>query len=148
MPQKSGNNGEGEQSIKIDAPLAVEPTVSTDVLSQHFEASNVSISLKYYLRSCECFSAWQRGDLKKFSAVIDKISGYTPEMLQSTYNLCVAHKGPPKAARFRRPSNISEDILFHEIKVDASNKARVHGFFAGTIFFLVWLDRSHECFPS
>jgi hypothetical protein len=79
--------------------------------------------------------------------VIEKISGYGAELLQSTYALCVAHKGPPGAGRFQRPGNISEDILFHEIKVDPSNKARIHGFFAGSVFFLVWLDRSHDCFP-
>ena len=37
---------------------------------------------------------------------------------------------------FRRPNGISEDIQFHELKVDASNKARIHGFFVGSVFFL------------
>jgi hypothetical protein len=148
MPKKSENDGNKSSQIQIAAPSDPEPSVSTDELAQHFEGQNVSISLKYYIKSCECFSDWQRNELKKFSAIIDKISGYTPETLQRTFNLCVAHKSAPRKDRFRRPQNISEDILFYELKVDASNKARVHGFFVKSVFFLVWLDRSHECFPS
>ncbi|HEY5064328.1 MAG TPA: hypothetical protein VIJ04_05785 [Xanthobacteraceae bacterium] len=148
MPQELEKVGSKLTEAEIAAPIDTIPAVSTDILSRHFNAQSVSISLKYYMKSCECFSEWQNRDLKKFSSIIEKIGGYTPELLQGTYNLCVAHKGPPAAPRFRRPDNISEDILFHELKVDSSNKARIHGFFAGSVFFLVWLDRSHACFPS
>jgi len=57
-------------------------------------------------------------------------------------------RGPPSAARFKRPQDISEDIKFYEIKVDPSNKARIHGFFVQGVFFLVWLDRGHNCFAQ
>ncbi|MFJ5487377.1 hypothetical protein ACIKTA_07040, partial [Hansschlegelia beijingensis] len=30
-----------------------------------------------------------------------------------------------------------------EIKVDPSNKLRIHGLFVDSVFFLVWLDREH-----
>ena len=58
------------------------------------------------------------------------------------------HRGSPSAARFKRPEDISEDIDFYEIKVDPSNKARIHGFFVQGVFFLVWLDRGHSCFSQ
>jgi hypothetical protein len=148
MQEKSDGTGNNTVAFRIEAPSEPVPSVSTDELSRHFSDHSVSISLKYYSKSCECFSLWQPRDLKKFSATIEKISGYTPELLKSTYSLCVAHKGEPNARRFSRPSGISEDVAFHEIKVDPSNKARIHGFFAGSVFFLVWLDRAHECFPQ
>jgi len=87
---------------------------------------SVSISLKYYLSSCECFSQWQARELKKFTGTIEKISNYDADQLQRTKSLCDSHKGAPSFPRFRRPDAISEDIMFYEIKVDPSNKARIN----------------------
>lgn len=41
---------------------------------------------------------------------------------------------------------ISSDIPFFELHVD-HNKLRVHGFRAGSAFFLVLLDHEHRVFP-
>jgi hypothetical protein len=41
---------------------------------------------------------------------------------------------------------VSEDIPFYELHVHS--KARVHGFFVESVFFLVWLDRNHRAFPA
>lgn len=128
--------------------LDIEPIKLSDPILSHFGSDSVSISLKYCRTSCECFSAWQKNELKKFSATISKISGYSPLQLQSNTNLCGSHKGQPSQERFCRPDTISDDIRFFEIKVDPSNKARIHGFFVGSVFFLVWLDRKHACFPE
>ncbi|MEO9623698.1 MAG: hypothetical protein ABJF09_02305 [Qipengyuania citrea] len=35
----------------------------------------------------------------------------------------------------------------HEIRVDRSNTARMHGVIEESVFYLVWLDRKHEVFP-
>lgn len=126
----------------------VEPVKLSGSIIDHFPNDSVSISLKYYRVTCECFSAWQKNELKKFSTTIDKINGYSPQLLQGNPNLCKYHKGPPSQERFCRPDAISDDIGFFEIKVDPSNKARIHGFFVGSVFFLVWLDREHACFPD
>lgn len=108
----------------------------------------MSISLRYFQNQCECFSVWQPKELSRFSDAINKIRGYTPEMLKGKKNLCEPHKGEPRRARFSRPDDLAEDLRFFEIKVDQSNKLRIHGPFVGDVFFLVWLDREHECFPS
>lgn len=124
-----------------------DPVVVAADIRRHFRAESVSISLKYYMAKCECFSQWEKNDLKKFSQLIVKIKGYAVNQLQSS-SLCEKHKGPPKRDRFRRPEEISGDLAFFELRVDPSNKVRVHGFFIDGVFFLVWLDRGHECFPE
>jgi len=107
----------------------------------------VSISLKYYKRSCECWSDWQTKELKEFSKTVEKLRKYTIQQLTTHggphYD---THKGPPKGAGFSRPDDVSKDIQFCEIGIGA--KSRMHGFIVGTVFFLVWLDRGHKVFPS
>lgn len=149
MPTESESSGPTEPLIvEADDVDALELNVSGDDLSTHFTEESVSISLKYFMKSCECFSEWQQKELKKFSATLEKISGYSAELLRKAKPLCDSHKGGPSENRFKRPSSLSDDLLFYELKIDPSNKARVHGFFVGSVFFLVWLDRKHACFPS
>ena len=107
----------------------------------------VSVSLRYYQSKCECFSDWKQLELKSFSQTIEKMKGYTTIMLCAKNNLCEIHKGEPKRKRFSYPDGLSPDHSFWEIKVDQSNKLRIHGFFVDEVFFLVLLDREHECFP-
>lgn len=149
MQTESESSGEAEPLIvEVEDVDPKELNVSADDLSIHFTKESVSISLKYFMKSCECFSEWQIKELKKFSAILEKISGYSPDLLRKAKPLCDSHKGNPSEDRFRRPPTVSDDLLFYELKIDASNKARVHGFFVGSVFFLVWLDRKHACFPS
>lgn len=108
----------------------------------------VSISLKYYRQETECFSQWGAGDLKKFSSTVGKIKQLTAEKLKGYKPLCEPHKNDPAEKRFSRPSALSEDLSFFEIKVDPSNAARIHGVFVGSVFFLVWLDKDHAVYPE
>lgn len=138
-------------SFQIKAEIQADLTSASIDVSQlaiHLDKNHVSISLRYFKKSCECFSKWQRDELKKFSATIDKLSGFNASQLMRYLPLCDIHKGPPAEGRFAMPDGISPDQVFHEIKVDPSNKLRVHGFFAESVFFLVWLDREHACFPE
>ena len=112
------------------------------------DTEGVSISLKYYRDETECFSEWQAGELKKFSATIKKVSQMTASILKGYKPLCVPHKNDPAEKRFARPDKLSEEFKFFEIKVDPSNKARIHGVFVGSVFFLVWLDRLHAVYPQ
>jgi hypothetical protein len=148
MQNVSASVGIDPANVIIEEEAPPEPRISDDDLAGHFVKESVSISLKYYLSSCECFSDWQARELKKFTGTIEKISGYDVDQLQRTKSLCDSHKGPPSYARFRRPDSVSDDVLFYEIKVDPSNKARIHGFFVRGVFFLVWLDRKHQCFEQ
>lgn len=80
--------------------------------------------------------------------MIGKVRNYDPIVLRAHASLCAMHKGRPGEGRFSRPPEVSEDIPLFELKVDPSNKLRVHGFFVQATFFLIWLDREHACFPE
>jgi hypothetical protein len=129
-----------------------EPTtlVVAPGLLSHFPASGVSISLRYYQQRAECWSDWQQRDLKGFSKIIDLLRQQTVKELQGRGEggtpACKDHKAPCKVAGFVRPKDVSEDMQFYEIHVHG--KARLHGFFVESVFFLVWLDRSHRAFPQ
>lgn len=147
MAKKSGRNGRTKGfKIKEEAPK----TTPIDLEKSNLESKTegVSISLKYYRKETECFSDWQAGELKKFSATVAKIAQIEADRLKGYKPLCEPHKHEPAAARFSRPEKLSEDLNFFEIKVDPSNAARVHGVFVGSVFFLVWLDREHAVFPE
>lgn len=140
----------GSQSTEFGpevTDVVSDPTLAEGDILAH-SRGQVSINLRYYLEKCECFSEWQKRDLQKFTATIGKLKNYTYLKLRVNENLCKIHKGKPNEARFKRPTEISEDIRFYEIIVDPSNKARIHGFFIADTFFLVWLDRNHRCFRS
>jgi hypothetical protein len=148
MPAESIKDGESQSEPEFGPEVeSPEPIVTETELNQHSSGA-VSVNLRYYMHRCECFSDWQNRELKKFSNTLEKIRGYTSATLKVNSSLCTIHKGKPKGGKFSRPASISEDIPFHEIKVDPSNKLRIHGFFAGDVFFLVWLDRDHQCFGS
>jgi len=120
-------------------------TLNADLVP-HFSGDKISVSLKYFVSSCECFSKWKPKELKALTALVDKLSDRTPEQVASNTKLCHGHNGPPERKRFKRPLDVSPDLRFYGLAV--IEKARVHGFFAGSVFFLVWLDRKHECFAS
>lgn len=150
MGKRSGKRGKSPSpKIEVDAEGVSEaPVIDATGLSKYIDAKHVSVSLRYFQRSCECFSKWEKNELKKFSQTLDKIRGYSPEQLKLHKPLCDNHKGEPAERRFSIPSEISLDTPLHEIKVDPSNKLRMHGFFSGSVFFLLWLDREHACFPE
>jgi len=150
MPKKSrrlGRDQSLEARIKVGVTVAA-PRINVSHLVNHFDEKHVSVSLRYYQSSCECFSEWEKRELKKFSSTLHKIKGYTVDQLKRTLSLCDMHKGIPAEGRFSLPDDLSPDIQFFELKVDPSNKLRIHGFFVEGVFFLVWLDRKHACFPS
>jgi hypothetical protein len=132
---------------EVTDSIIVDPFILDTDIKLH-NLGEVAINLRYYLDGCECFSEWQHKDLKKFTATIKKLRSYTKNTLKTNKSLCDVHKGKPSVARFKRPDSISAEIQFYEIKVDPSNKARIHGFFIEDTFFLVWLDRNHLCFKA
>lgn len=144
MPRKSKKHG-NRPRFGPEAS-ASEPKLLVSNLKPHLEAGKVSISLRYFHKSCECFSVWTSSELKKFSQTIEKIRGYEPTQLKAKKSLCEMHKGKPDRERFGKPDDLSPDLPFWEIKVDPSNKLRIHGPFIDDVFFLVWLDREHACY--
>lgn len=147
MGKGSGKSGKNRGfKIKEDEPKLTPIDLEKDKLSSGTEG--VSISLKYYRDETECFSDWNSGELKKFSATVKKVRQLSASALMGYKPLCEPHKHEPSEGRFARPEKLSEDLKFFEIKVDPSNKARVHGVFVGSVFFLVWLDRLHAVYPE
>lgn len=142
--KKLGKSGIADE-FQIEGPARGDENISLDDLPG--DLAGVSISLRYYRKQAECFSKWKSSDLKKFSALIEKLRGHNAQTLTGS-RLCSPHKGPPAQAKFALPENLSPDLTIHELRVDQSNKARIHGVLWGETFFLVWLDRNHAVFPE
>lgn len=107
------------------------------------------IVLKYYQPSYQCFSIWDAGELKSFSDLINRMRqiGWSELIVRGALGFKI-HKYVdklPKQDVKCLSAILSPDITFSEIRV--TQKARIHGFKAGSGFFLVWLDRNHEIFP-
>ncbi len=134
-PNIPSGDDELKEPLKIDEGFLV-----------HFSDGKISISLKYYKETCECFSKWQKKELKGLTNLIEKLRSRTFEQVRTNTKLCHAHLGEPSKEKFSRPEEISPEIRFYGLRV--TDKARVHGFFFDPVFFLVWLDRKHECFPD
>ena len=147
MAKKSEKRGHNtEFKIKQEEPKLTAIDLEKDKLAS--EDEGVSVSLKYFRSGTECFSDWNSAELKKFSTTVGKVKKFTAKQLTGYKALCDRHKYAPAEDRFARPDELSEDLSFYELKVDPSNKARVHGVFVGSVFFLVWLDRAHAVFPE
>nr|WP_298925554.1 hypothetical protein [uncultured Erythrobacter sp.] len=144
MVRKLGKNGIADE-FQIEGPSSGDESISLEDLPG--DLAGVSISLRYYRKQAECFSKWGTNDLRKFSALIDKLRNHNAGTLAGS-KLCSAHKGPPAQAKFALPDSLSPDLTLYELRVDQSNKARIHGVLWGETFFLVWLDRNHAVFPE
>lgn len=135
MAKKKSKSFQIDPGVADDAPI-VEAMPHDDGL--------VSVNLKYFQKSCECFSKWQKDELKAFSGWIEKISLRTEEQIKSTTKTCHHHEGTNRKGRFSIPDAVSPEVSLYGL--DVGSKARVHGFFASNNFFLLWLDRQHDCF--
>jgi hypothetical protein len=102
------------------------------------------ISLKYFDGSYECFSEWQRGELKAFTNFIDKLREHNWERVRRTPGFGYTEHNRQHLPRKRILTLISPDTTLFELRV--TQKARVHGFKVQSVFFLVWLDRNHEIY--
>lgn len=148
MGLKLARNGKKAKPFLIkEAALKISP-LDLEKGKLESRTEGVSVSLKYYHQEAECFSDWQAGDLKKFSAMLGKMAQLDADKLKGYKPYCEPHKNEPAEQRFARPEKLSEDLKFFEIKVDAGNAARMHGVFVGSVFFLVWLDRLHAVYPE
>lgn len=107
----------------------------------------VSLSLAHFRSQTECLSTWSKGDLKKLVGAMEKMRTMDVAELRAS-RLCSPHGSRPLAKRFVMPLGVGNDHRMHEIRVDQSNAARIHGIFDGDVFYLVWLDRKHEVFPT
>lgn len=148
------------QSINKLSPIE-EKVLSLSNTMSGVSSDNDSpfVVLKYFRHTFECFSAWEKDELKSFSDFITSLRQRTWRQVLET-----SGKGENKAGLAYTPYDVSkvkngaedhlkevrkqigDDITFFELRVN--QKMRVHGFRAKAAFFLVLLDREHRVFPS
>jgi hypothetical protein len=111
------------------------------------------IALKYFQPSHQCFSDWEKNELKLFSSFVEKLRSTDWDTIFKTggklgsksglgYTL---HKNKSKLPKCKSLEQISPEINFFELRV--SEVIRVHGFRIKSAFFLVWLDNKHKICP-
>lgn len=152
--QLRANNADKLSSMEVKV-LSLSNTFS----GGSADNDNPFVNLKYFRESFECFSAWEKDELKSFTDFIGAMRdrtwrqvlatsgkgenkaglGYTPYEIAKTKNGAEAQLKDVQ-------KSIGEDITFFELRV--TQKIRVHGFRANAAFFLVLLDRGHRVFPS
>ena len=123
--------------------------IAEKVLSMDEDDPKLYIVLKYYQPSYQCFSKWNSDELKSFTDLIKRMRqiGWSELVGRGALGYkkhTYLEKLPQEDIKCLK-SILSPDITFSEIRV--TQKARIHGFRAGTGFYLVWLDKDHEIFP-
>jgi hypothetical protein len=120
------NSGQSSNQPKIDAsgskPKPKQPA---------------SVNLRYFHRSNECFSKWQKKELIAFSGFVEKMATKTASQVTSVTQTCHSHMGTTNK---RLPVTVSKDVRMYSL--DVGPKGRVHGFFSQGTFFMVWIDRA------
>lgn len=105
------------------------------------------VALKYFESDWQCFSEWEKQELKEFSNFISVLGGHTWEQVYGTgsripkhglaytkYKIDEVKSGAIKNKLKAVAEKISEDINFFELRVN-QNKLRVHGFQSHAVFF-------------
>lgn len=112
------------------------------------------VNLKYYYHEHQCFSDWSSNELKAFSSFCRKLSQMRWAEIYMTGG-SVGHKTGLGYTRHKdlgvlpenpELSRLSPDLTWFELRIDG--ESRVHGFRVRSAFFLVFLDRAHEIYPS
>jgi len=126
---------------------------SIEQTKSHVQDGVPYVGLRFFHPAHECFSAWNKDELKAFGDLNRKVSGMTWVEIERTggkpgtkiglgYTLLdqttVLKKYPIPLSL----QPLSKDFTFHEMRV--TQKARVVGFRHNDVFFLVWLDRNHK----
>jgi hypothetical protein len=110
----------------------------------------VFVSLRFIQHEYQCFSDWEKVEMKSFWAFQEKLSLYT---WQQVYNqsgksdknglgYTVIKKSQYPNSNFR--NSLSDDITLFELRIQ--EKMRIHGFRHESIFYACWLDKGHDIF--
>jgi len=148
------------QSISKLSPIEERVlSLSNTMSGNSADNDNPFVALKYFRDAFECFSVWEKDELKTFSEFISSLRRRTWRQVLETsgkrenkvglaytpYDITTTKNGAEEHLKVVR-EQIGDDITFFELRV--SQKIRVHGFRAKAAFFLVLLDREHRVFPS
>ncbi|MGB0560733.1 MAG: hypothetical protein ACPGVO_02880 [Spirulinaceae cyanobacterium] len=120
---------------------------------QKYSEDYAYIVLKYFQGDWQCFSDWEKQELRQLTRFVRKISQQTWIQVYSSkgfkytqYELSDVRNNGAKSCFESVLSQITGDVKFFELRVDG--EMRVHGFRCRSAFFLVLLDRNHEVFPD
>lgn len=139
------------QSKNLD-PFGIGKALKQNDLPPKTELEVPYISLKYYDPDFECFSKWQKAELKGFTKLITMIS--KSNWVDIPKNKGLGHtildiptlkNSTAKSKISNLKKTLSADISFFELRV--TEKARVHGFKINETFHLVFLDKGHKVCP-
>lgn len=148
-----------ESQVKVTAVEAKVHSLIPSDTSGSYDDETPFVVLKYFRNSFECFSDWEKDELKQFSGLIEELrkrtwrqvlatsskEGGKRGLAYTTYD--TSHVDRTVREHFDEVrKHISDDIRFFELRVDQT-KLRVHGFRSKAAFFLVLLDREHRVWP-
>jgi len=127
-----------KRNFKIDSRVPSQAPIVDAKMATGDRDDKVAVNLRYFERSFECLSDWQKQELKELSGWVNKMAAKTEAQITSSTRTCHAHVGRPR----KLPATVSPEVKMYSLVV--APKARVHGFFSSGNFFLVWLDRTHK----
>ncbi len=152
-------SGTTQDSLKLSQVEQKMMSLANTAKGVSSDQDNPYIALKYFRSGFECFSQWEKDELKVFSSFLSDMHARTWQQVLAT-----SGKGANKTGLAYTPyeefhvrggaaehlskvrTQIGEDITFFELRLNS--KIRVHGFRAKAIFFLVLLDREHRVFKQ
>ncbi|WP_420999950.1 hypothetical protein ACOJIU_11760 [Carnobacterium maltaromaticum] len=117
--------------------------------TDNYDKAHPYVNLKYYDSGHQCFSEFEKDELKQFSELCRKFGEMDWVQLKKQ-----SGKGPNKTGMAptmisrgqlpKRPvlEKLSPDIDFMELRL--SQTARIFGFRSNAAFFAVFLDRNHD----
>lgn len=155
------SKGKNKHLIKSSVPQydpsnkKVTTYLNSDVSKLHSleedgDKAHVFISLRFVEYQHQCFSDWDKKQMKAFWEFQEKAHNYTWEQVKAQATKDLSNKTglgytqlppntyPPSGIR----QKLSPDTTFFELRV--SGEMRVHGFRSKSIFYICWLDKGHD----
>lgn len=147
VPQHDPNKGKANQLIYINKNAAL-----LNGWLKEGDSANVFLSLRFVQHQFQCFSEWDKNEMKSFWAFSEKLHDMTWEQI-----LQQATKGRDKSgmaytiiSKNNYPkSEFSKTIDPHSniFELRVTQKARVHCFRDKSICYVCWLDKNHQICP-
>lgn len=112
------------------------------------DRASLFVSIRFVQHSFECFSDWDKTEMKAFWAFLEKAHQYTWQMIKNqsgkfdktglAYTEIDIKQYPD--CDFKK--NLSPEITLFELRV--TQKIRVHCFRDKSICYVCWLDKNHR----
>ena len=106
------------------------------------------LALKYFSPSHQCFSDWNKIELKAFSSFTEKLKKVNWRQVRESegFGYKVHKKRNILPGKGLAIKEISPDIPASELRI--TQRARIHGFRMNSAFFVVWLDKDHQIYSQ